>query len=79
MYKRMMTGARPLLDAPVRDITLREKLVVAPLIAAFLVLGFYPKPALDMLNPAVSTTLQFVGVTDPAPTAPTSAADGSTK
>ena len=76
MYKRMMTGPKPELDAPVRDITLREKLVVAPLIAAFLVLGFYPKPALDMLNPAVSKTLQFVGVTDPVPT---SAADGSTK
>ncbi len=76
MYKRMMTGARPELDSPVRDITMREKLVVAPLIAAFLVLGFYPKPALDMLNPAVSKTLQFVGVSDPAPT---SAADGSTK
>jgi NADH-quinone oxidoreductase subunit M len=76
MYKRMMTGPRPELDAPVLDITLREKLVVAPLIAAFLVLGFYPKPALDVLNPAVSKTLQYVGVTDPAPT---SAADGSTK
>jgi NADH-quinone oxidoreductase subunit M len=76
MYKRMMTGPRPELTTPVRDITRREKLVVAPLIAAFLVLGFYPKPALDMLNPAVSKTLQYVGVTDPAPT---SAADGSTK
>jgi NADH-quinone oxidoreductase subunit M len=76
MYKRMMTGPRPELDVPVRDITRREKLVVAPLIAAFLVLGFYPKPALDMLNPAVSKTLHYVGVTDPAPT---SAADGSTK
>ena len=49
---------------------------MAPLIAAFLVLGFYPKPALDLLNPAVSKTLAFVGVTDPAPT---NAADGSTK
>ncbi|KRF26142.1 NADH-quinone oxidoreductase subunit M [Phycicoccus sp. Soil803] len=76
MYKRMMTGPKPELTTPVRDITRREKLVVAPLIAAFLVLGFYPKPALDMLNPAVSKTLQYVGVTDPAPT---SAADGSTK
>ncbi|WP_270887343.1 NADH-quinone oxidoreductase subunit M [Pedococcus sp. 5OH_020] len=76
MYKRMMTGPRPELDAPVLDITLREKLVVAPLVAAFLVLGFYPKPALDLLNPAVSKTLQYVGVSDPAPT---SAADGSTK
>jgi NADH-quinone oxidoreductase subunit M len=76
MYKRMMTGPKPELDAPVRDISLREKLVVAPLIAAFLVLGFYPKPALDVLNPAVATTRKFVGVTDPAPT---NAADGSAK
>jgi NADH-quinone oxidoreductase subunit M len=76
MYKRMMTGPRPELESPVRDITLREKVVVAPLIAALLFLGFYPKPALDMLNPAVSKTLHFVGVTDPAPT---SAADGSPK
>ena len=76
MYKRMMTGPRPELVEPVRDWNLREKLVVAPLIVAFLFLGFYPKPALDLLNPAVSKTLTFVGVEDPAPT---NAADGSAK
>ena len=76
MYKRMMTGPTPELAEPVPDWNLREKIVVAPLIVAFLFLGFYPKPALDVLNPAVSTTLQFVGVTDPAPT---NAADGSAK
>ena len=51
MYKRMMTGPKPELAEPVRDWDLREKLVVAPLIVAFLFLGFYPKPALDLLNP----------------------------
>lgn len=76
MYKRMMTGPTPELAEPVPDWNLREKIVVAPLIVAFLFLGFYPKPALDVLNPAVSTTLQFVGVSDPAPT---NAADGSAK
>jgi NADH-quinone oxidoreductase subunit M len=75
-YKRMMTGPLPELAAPVADLGLREKLVVAPLIAAFLLLGFYPKPALDLLNPAVSTTLQHVGVSDPAPS---HAAEGSAK
>ena len=40
---------------------LREKLVVAPIIAAFLVLGFFPKPVLDLVNPAVSKTLELVG------------------
>ncbi len=76
MYKRMMGGPKPELSAPVLDLSVREKLVVAPLIAAFLFLGFYPKPVLDVLNPAVATTLQKVGVHDPAPTL---AADGSSK
>lgn len=76
MYKRMMTGPRPEIVEPVPDWNLREKFVVAPLLVAFLFLGFYPKPALDLLNPAVSKTLAFVGVSDPAPT---NAADGSAK
>jgi NADH-quinone oxidoreductase subunit M len=76
MYKRMMTGPAPVLEAPVRDLTVREKFVVAPLIAALLVLGFYPNLALDLINPAVAKTLSYVGVHDPAPT---TAADGSAK
>jgi NADH-quinone oxidoreductase subunit M len=76
MYKRMMTGPKPTLATPVADITLREKFVVVPLIAAFLVLGFYPKLALDTINPSVAKTLSYVGVHDPAPA---TAADGSSK
>ena len=38
-----------------------------PLIALILVLGFYPKPVLDVINPAVAATLHDVGQTDPAP------------
>ncbi len=80
MYKRMMTGPRPDLGAVVPDLGLREKVVVVPIIAALLVLGFYPKPLLDVLNPAVERTLQYVGVTDPAPTVPAPAAiSGSEK
>ncbi|MDF3046769.1 MAG: hypothetical protein K0R30_2997, partial [Ornithinibacter sp.] len=29
--------------------------------------GFFPKPVLDLVNPAVERTLQFVGVSDPTP------------
>jgi NADH-quinone oxidoreductase subunit M len=51
------------------DISLREKVVVAPLILLLLVLGFYPKPVTDVINPAVQATLQQdVGRQDPAPT-----------
>jgi NADH-quinone oxidoreductase subunit M len=51
-----------------RDISLREKVVVAPLILLLLLLGFYPKAVTDVINPAVQATLtQDVGVKDPAP------------
>jgi NADH-quinone oxidoreductase subunit M len=50
-----------------RDLNLREKIVVAPLIALIVLLGFYPKPVTDVINPAVQATMQDVGKTDPAP------------
>ena len=49
------------------DLRPRELLVVGPLIALLLVLGVYPKPALDVINPAVTDTLTRIGQTDPAP------------
>jgi len=52
-----------------KDITLREKVVVAPLILLLLLLGFYPKPVTDVINPAVQATMQDVGTTDPGPSA----------
>ncbi|GAA2492190.1 NADH-quinone oxidoreductase subunit M [Winogradskya consettensis] len=52
-----------------KDITLREKIVVAPLVLLLLLLGFYPKPVTDVINPAVEQTMQDVGTTDPGPTA----------
>lgn len=58
------------LAAAVPDLSWREKVVVAPLIASFLVLGVYPKPVLDTLTPAVERTLEIVGVSDPAPEVP---------
>ena len=73
-------GVTPARIGPVRDLSWREKAVVAPLIASFLVIGFFPKPVLDVLDPAVERTLQYVGVTDPAPDAPADTAastDGS--
>ena len=69
MYQRVMTGPKPSFgegDHPA-DLSIRERVVVAPLIASFLLLGFFPKPVLDLVNPAVDRTLQIVGVTDPLP------------
>jgi NADH-quinone oxidoreductase subunit M len=65
MYQRMMTG--PILDGNdrIRDLLPRELVVVAPLIALLLVLGVYPKPALDVINPAVNHTLTTIDQPDP--------------
>jgi NADH-quinone oxidoreductase subunit M len=67
MYQRTMTGpTRP--DRPVvRDVSRRERLAMAPLVALILVLGVFPKPMLALIGPAVSATMQHVGVTDPEP------------
>nr|WP_246308878.1 NADH-quinone oxidoreductase subunit M [Kineosphaera limosa] len=51
----------------IADLNTRERWVMAPLIALFLLLGFFPKLALDYIDPAVTQTLTHVGVTDPAP------------
>jgi len=67
LYQRMMTGPVRAGNERVRDLVGREVLVVAPLIALLLVLGFYPKPALDVINPAVGHTLTTIHQHDPAP------------
>ncbi|MBU9764145.1 NADH-quinone oxidoreductase subunit M [Mycobacterium sp. TNTM28] len=80
MYQRMMTGPVPegLADGEhqVRDLVPRELAVVVPLIALLLVLGIYPKPALDVINPAVQHTLVTIGQTDPPPTVLPKLAEG---
>ncbi|MCH7232839.1 NADH-quinone oxidoreductase subunit M [Glycomyces sp. L485] len=64
MYQRTMQGTRnPELDdvpAMKRDLTLREKALVAPLVIAIIGFGFYPQPLIDTIEPAVGNTLQFV-------------------
>jgi NADH-quinone oxidoreductase subunit M len=67
LYQRMMTG--PVTDGndKLRDLLPREIAVIAPLIALLLVLGVYPKPALDLINPAVDHTLTTINQQDPAP------------
>jgi NADH-quinone oxidoreductase subunit M len=49
-------------------------IVVAPLIALLIVLGVYPKPVLDVINPAVQNTMTTIGQHDPAPSVPPGAA-----
>jgi len=67
-YQRMFTGPAKEYAAGWRDVNLREAWVIAPLVAVIVALGFFPKPVLDVINPAISRTMQDTGSTDPAPT-----------
>ncbi|MGO3432339.1 MAG: complex I subunit 4 family protein, partial [Cellulosimicrobium funkei] len=67
-YQRIFTGGtREGLDR-LPDLGAREKWVVAPLLVALLVLGFYPVPALDLVREPAEVTLSdlvVAGVEDP--------------
>jgi NADH-quinone oxidoreductase subunit M len=68
MYQRTMTGpVRPGIEA-MHDLRGREVLALAPLLVLIIGLGFYPKPLLDVIEPAVGATLSHVGAEDPGPT-----------
>ncbi len=66
-YQRMMTGPLTEGNESVTDLRGRQLAVIAPLIAALLFLGVYPKVALDVVNPAVADTLNSIGLSDPVP------------
>ncbi|GAA4983050.1 NADH-quinone oxidoreductase subunit M [Yinghuangia aomiensis] len=70
LYQRTMTGPVKAGVEKMRDLNVRELVVVAPLLALLLVLGVYPKPILDVVNPAVDDTLSQVEKTDPKPAHP---------
>ena len=70
-YQRIFTGpVRPGLES-MADLIAREKWVVAPLLGLMVVFGFLPGPALDLVRPPATVTLDQVGVQD-VPVAATS-------
>ncbi len=70
MYQRLMTG--PVRDGieRLKDLNVREVLAIAPLVVLIVGLGIFPKPIVDIIKPAVESTMQRVGVTDKAPEIP---------
>ena len=65
LYQRTMTGPLKPGCEDIKDLTGREVVAVAPLVALIIGLGVFPAPALDVINPAVDQTLAVVGVGDP--------------
>ncbi|HEX4658559.1 MAG TPA: NADH-quinone oxidoreductase subunit M [Streptosporangiaceae bacterium] len=70
MYQRTMTGPVREEVSSMPDLKARELWAVGPLIVLIIGLGVYPKPALDVINPAVHQTLVQVHSTDPVPPHP---------
>ena len=70
MYQRVAGG--PVRDqvAGMKDLKPRELRAVAPLIVLIIGVGVYPKPVLDIINPAVRVTMAQVHETDPVPAHP---------
>ena len=67
LYQRTMTGPVKAEVSAMPDLRVRELVVVAPLIALLIVLGVYPKPLTDVVNPAVQHTMSDVHKKDPKP------------
>lgn len=69
-YQRTMTGPTPEAvadDFRNNDLTGRERLALAPLVALLLVFGFMPRPLMQVTDNTVRDTMHQVGMTDPAP------------
>jgi NADH-quinone oxidoreductase subunit M len=67
-YQKTMTGPLNPKHSGMKDLNAREIAALAPLIVLMVVLGFYPKPLTDIINPAVKYTQADLGFSDPPPT-----------
>lgn len=48
-----------------KDLNLREKIAIAPVILVIVFMGFYPKPVLDLINPTSENVVVNAGFSDP--------------
>jgi NADH-quinone oxidoreductase subunit M len=67
MYQRTMNGPTAEPVRGMRDLSRRELTVLAPIVAVIVALGIYPKPVLDVINPAIKHTMTQVDQQDPKP------------
>jgi NADH-quinone oxidoreductase subunit M len=67
LYQRVFQGPAREKTSHFRDVNGPEIAAVAPLLVLIIFLGIYPKPVIDIINPAVKQTLHEVHQTDPTP------------
>jgi NADH-quinone oxidoreductase subunit M len=59
-YQQVFHGEPTAEDATTRDLSLNERLIVAPLIILIVLLGVFPKPVLDRITPSVDRLVVHV-------------------
>ena len=60
-YQRMFTGEITVEENwGLSDLSVRERLIVAPLLILMLVMGLYPKPVLDRIEPSVDRLIERI-------------------
>ncbi len=69
LYQRTMQGPLKAGFGAVKDLSMREAFVIAPLLGMLIFLGVYPKPILDVITPSVQDTYAVAHRTDPVPVA----------
>ena len=57
MFQRVFTGVPTGDNAKLKDVSIREIVVVAPLLALSLFIGLYPKPVIDRVEPTVERVI----------------------
>lgn len=48
-----------------KDLNIREKVAISPVILVIVLMGFYPKPVLDLINPTAEKIVIDAGYSDP--------------
>ena len=61
-YQRVFHGKAEGANATTKDLTMAERAVIAPLIILIVVLGVFPSPVLNRIEPAVNRTLTEITV-----------------
>ena len=66
-YQQVFHGEPTVEDTTTRDLSLNERLIVAPLIVLIVLLGVFPKPVLDRITPSVNRLVVHVDQTTNTP------------
>lgn len=67
LYQKVATGPESPHVEGMRDLGGREVTSLVPVVLLTIVLGVFPAPVLDVVNPAVDRVMDSIGMTDPAP------------